>query len=174
VDTPPPDGPGAAKRIGEYVFGVLVVGLGIFTIVDTGTISVRNSANTLGPRAFPYAVGALLVATGIAVLIATLRGKFGEEEESEDVDANVKTDWLTVLKLVVFLVAHILLLDVLGWLIAAAILFAGAAWSLGARPWWKPVVVGVVLALVVQVAFGAGLGLSLPAGILEGVPLIDG
>ncbi|MBY8852124.1 tripartite tricarboxylate transporter TctB family protein, partial [Saccharothrix sp. MB29] len=111
--------------------------------------------------------------TGIAAIVATARGRLGEAEDAEDVDDSVRTDWLTVGKLVVVLVAHLLLIDPVGWPVAAVVLFAGAAWTLGAV-WWKALLVAVVLALVVQVVFAAGLGLSLPAGVFEGVPLLDG
>ena len=76
-------------------------------------------------------------------------------------------------KLVAVLVVHLVLIDVIGWPVAAALLFFGAAWSLGAV-WWRALVIAVVLAVVVQVVFAYGLGLSLPAGIFEGVPFLDG
>ncbi|PRY34860.1 tripartite tricarboxylate transporter TctB family protein [Umezawaea tangerina] len=175
VDSPTPTAdPVRGRQIEEYVFGGLIVVLGIFTLVEAGTIKVPASASSIGPRAFPYAVGVLLVATGLAAVVATVRGKFGEQEDAEDVDADARTDWLTVVKLLAFLVAHLVLIDLVGWPVAAMLLFAGAAWTLGARPWWKVLLIAVVLSLVIQVAFASGLGLSLPAGIFEGVPLLDG
>ncbi|TQM78130.1 putative tricarboxylic transport membrane protein [Saccharothrix saharensis] len=170
--TPGAERSGSAKAE-EYVFAGLVVALGVFTLVDATTIATRGSLGTVGPRAFPYAVGALLVATGVATIVATLRGRLGPAEDAEDVDTSVRTDWVTVAKLVAVLVAHLALIDVAGWPVAAVVLFFGAAWTLGAV-WWKALVVAVALALVVQALFASGLGLSLPAGVLEGVPLLDG
>ncbi|MCX2952937.1 tripartite tricarboxylate transporter TctB family protein [Lentzea sp. NEAU-D7] len=161
-----------AAKVEEYAFGGLVAAVGVFTLVDATTIAGRDD-NVVGPRAFPYAVGILLVVTGIAAIIATARGKLGQAEEAEDVDENVRTDWLTVAKLVAVLVAHLVLIDVIGWPVAAALLFFGAAWTLGAT-WWRALPIAVVLALLVQVVFAYGLGLSLPAGIFEGVPFLDG
>ncbi|GAA3464054.1 tripartite tricarboxylate transporter TctB family protein [Saccharothrix longispora] len=171
--TPPSGTATRSAKVEEYVFAALVVALGVFTLVDATTITARNQASGVGPRAFPYAVGALLVVTGVAAIVATARGRLGEAEDAEDVDDSVRTDWLTVGKLVVVLVAHLLLIDPVGWPVAAVVLFAGAAWTLGAV-WWKALLVAVALALVVQVVFAAGLGLSLPAGVFEGVPLLDG
>jgi putative tricarboxylic transport membrane protein len=162
-----------SAKVEEYVFGALVAALGVFTLVDATTIVTRGSMGTVGPRAFPYAVGVLLVVTGVAAIVATARGRLGPAEDAEDVDASVRTDWATVAKLVAVLVAHLALIDVAGWPVAAAVLFLGAAWTLGAV-WWKALVIAVVLALVVQVLFASGLGLSLPAGVFEGVPLLDG
>ncbi|ROP35293.1 tripartite tricarboxylate transporter TctB family protein [Saccharothrix texasensis] len=182
---PDPTAPGPASRDGvsagvsrsaraeEYVFGALVAALGVFTLVDATSIAVRGSTGTVGPRAFPYAVGVLLLVTGVAAIVATARGRLGAAQDAEDVDAAVRTDWATVVKLVAVLVAHLALIDVAGWPVAAAVLFFGAAWTLGAV-WWKALLVAVALALVVQVLFASGLGLSLPAGVFEGVPLLDG
>lgn len=161
-----------SEKVEEYAFGGLVAAIGVFTLVDATTIAARAD-NAVGPRAFPYAVGALLVATGLAAIIATARGKLGQAEEGEDVDADVRTDWVTVGKLVAVLIAHLVLIDIAGWPVAAAVLFFGAAWTLGAV-WWRALPIAVVLALVVQVVFASGLGLSLPAGIFEGVPFLDG
>ncbi|MET9230573.1 tripartite tricarboxylate transporter TctB family protein [Lentzea sp. NPDC003310] len=159
-------------KVEEYAFGGLVAAVGVFTLVDATTIAARDD-NVVGPRAFPYAVGVLLVVSGIVAIIATARGKLGQAEEGEDVDENVRTDWLTVAKLVAVLIAHLVLIDLVGWPVAAALLFFGAAWTLGAT-WWRALPIAVVLALVVQVVFAYGLGLSLPAGIFEGVPFLDG
>ncbi|ONI86633.1 hypothetical protein ALI22I_23630 [Saccharothrix sp. ALI-22-I] len=162
-----------SAKVEEYVFGGLVVALGVFTLVDATTITARGPLGSVGPRAFPYAVGALLVVTGVMAIVATLRGRLGPAEDAEDIDTSVRTDWATVAKLVAVLVAHLALIDLVGWPVAAMVLFFGAAWTLGAI-WWKALVVAVVLALVVQVVFASGLGLSLPAGVFEGVPLLDG
>ena len=157
----------------EYGFGGLVAAIGAFVLVDATTIASRGTDTSVGPRAFPYAVGALLIVTGIAAIVATARGKLGQAEDGEDVDTDGRTDWATVAKLVVVLVAHLALIDIAGWPVAATVLFFGAAWALGAV-WWRALIVAVVLALVVQVVFASGLGLSLPAGVFEGVPLLDG
>ncbi|MFT7839093.1 tripartite tricarboxylate transporter TctB family protein [Saccharothrix sp. BKS2] len=169
----PAPGPSRAARVEEGVFAGLVVALGVFTLVDTPSIPAVGQAGTVGPRAFPYAVAALLLVTGVATLVAVLRGRLGPAEDAEDVDPDARTDWATVAKLVAVLVAHLVLIEPLGWPVAGAVLFLGAAWTLGAV-WWKALPVAVVLALVAQVVFASGLGLSLPAGIFEGVPLLDG
>jgi putative tricarboxylic transport membrane protein len=178
---PPSDAPEPAdaglprRRWGELVLAAAIVALGVYVLVAAGSITVPTSTNTLGPRAFPYLVGGMLVAAGVVLVILVLSGRTGEEEGGEDVDPTVRTDWLTVVLLVVTLVVHVFVINVIGWPFAAAILFAGAAVILGARPWWRAALVGLVLGLVVQVIFGGLLGLSLPPGpLLEGVPFLHG
>ncbi|QUB98757.1 tripartite tricarboxylate transporter TctB family protein [Cellulosimicrobium cellulans] len=166
---------GPRRRPGELVVAGVTAALGVFVLLDAGTIVVPGSANTLGPRAFPYLVGALLLATGLVLLVAVWRGHGGQEEDSEDVDPDARTDWLTVGLLGAVLFVHVYAINLVGWPLAATLLFAGAAIVLGARPWWRAAVLGLVLALVIQVLFGGVLGLSLPPGpLLEGVTWFRG
>lgn len=154
----------------ETAFPVALLALGVFTLLGAGDITDPGSTNTVGPRAFPYAVGLLLVGSALALFASIATGHRGQAEEGEDVDVRVRTDWVTVAKLAGSFAALIVLVEPLGWPIAATVLFGGAAWSLGARPWWRPALVGAVLTVLIHVLFTQFLGLFLPAGPLEGVP----
>lgn len=163
---------GGRTRTWSWGEAAIVVGLfavGVFTLVESTTITVPGSANVLGPRAFPYAVGVLLIGASLALAFSLARGQHGSAEEGEDVDAGAPTDWVTVAKLVASFAALVLLIEPLGWPIAATVLFAGTAWALGARI-LRAAVVGAVLNVAIHVLFVQFLGLFLPAGPLEGVP----
>lgn len=169
-------GPAAAGRrsglASELAFPLALLLLGIFVLVGAAGIAVPLSANVMGPKVYPVAIGVLLLVVGGWLTVTILRGERGSEEGGEDVDASVPTDWPTVAKLAGSFAALVVLVEPLGWPIAATLLFGGAAFSLGARPWWRPLLVGLVLAFVIQVAFTQLLGLYLPAGPLEGVSLL--
>ncbi|MFF3027341.1 tripartite tricarboxylate transporter TctB family protein [Microbacterium sp. NPDC057944] len=158
-----PSARSSSLPVGELVFAVLMVGLGVFAVAGVFAIHVPLGA-TVGPRVFPIFVSAILLASAVAVLVGVLRGKRGAAEEGEDIDTSLPTDWLTLAKLAGLIVAHLLLIEPLGWAPAAAVLFGGVAWSLGAKKWWMAFLVGILLALVVQIVFGGLLGLSLPWG----------
>ena len=164
-----------ARPLGELIFAGMIICIGIVGFVAGAQIPTPPSAGVVGPRVFPFIVSAIMVAIGIGLLFQLLRGHTGAAEEGEDIDPDVKTDWLTVGKLVGFLGIHIALIVPLGWPVAAAVLFFGAAWSLGAKPWWRNAVIAVVLALILQFVFAGLLGVSLPAGfLLEGVEIFNG
>lgn len=155
---------GAARAaLPDLVVALGVVALGVVTVLDARRINVPLSANVVGPRVVPYAVGGALVAAGLAVLAGTLRGRRAEPEGGEDVDLAAPTDWLTLAKVVIGFALHVLLVDTIGWALAGALLFAIVAWALGANP-VRATVVGVVLGFVVQTAFVSGLGVTLPLG----------
>lgn len=148
---------------GELVFAALMVALGVFALAGVFTIHVPAGAQ-VGPTVFPLFVSVLLLGSAVAVLVGVLRGHRGVPEEGEDVDQSLPTDWLTLLKIVALVVAHLLLIEPLGWAPAAALLFGGVAWALGAGRWWMALLIGAVIAVMVQVVFGGLLGLSLPWG----------
>jgi putative tricarboxylic transport membrane protein len=82
---------------------------------------------------------------------------------------NAFSDWRALGTVLVSLVLFIVLLRPVGWIIAAALLFWGVSYALGAR---RPVFdasVALVMSSLIQLIFGAGLGLNLPAGFLEGI-----
>ena len=166
-----------AERTGvavpDAIVALAVVALGVFTVVDSRRITVPLSANVVGPRVFPYAVGAALVLAGLAVLVGALRGQRAEPEAGEDVDAAARTDWLTVAKVTVAFGVHVAVVDSLGWALAGALLFAGVAWALGGS-WWRSLLIGLALGFLIQIAFVDGLGVSLPAGVFDGVKFLDG
>jgi putative tricarboxylic transport membrane protein len=63
----------------------------------------------------------------------------------------------------------VLTISFLGWAVSGALLFVGCAWSLGSRTLVRDVIVGVVLSVASWYFFHEGLGVILPAGILDGV-----
>lgn len=166
----------APRPIGEYVFAGVCAAIALYVIIGAGFVRTPpGSANVLGPRVFPYLVGALLLAASIAVLVGVVRGQRGEAEEGEDVDPDASTDWLTVVKLSVFFLSQLVLIELIGWPFSVMVLFSGAAWALGAKRWWMGVLIGLGLGFATQLIFGVWLGLSLPAGpILNWIPIFHG
>ncbi len=165
---------GAARAVApDVVVAAGVVLLGAATLLGATRITVPLSSNVVGPRVFPYAVGVALLISGAAVLVDALRGRLGAPEEGEDVDADAPTDWVSLAKIVAAFAAHIAVVDVVGWALAGALLFALVAWSLGAHI-GRAALVGVVLGFTVQALFVSALGVTLPAGPFEGVTLLDG
>ncbi len=65
------------------------------------------------------------------------------------------------------LVVHIALLEILGWLLAGALLFWIVAYAFGARAHLRDAIVALSISAAVQVGFSFGLGLNLPGGFLE-------
>lgn len=152
----------------QFGLAVVLALVGLYTIIDARGLNV-GFGDPVGPRVFPYAIGTFMVALAVLLAVATARGDVPQAEEGEDVDLTTPPDWLTVAKLVGILVLNILLVNVLGWAITGALLFAGCAWALGSRTLLRDLIVGAVMAVASWYFFYVGLGVPLSPGILDGI-----
>ena len=161
-----------SRLAGRSELGVaLLLGVvGVVVLVDAAGIHAPYSqADPVGPRTVPFLVAALLLVCAVGLAVNVLRGGHGEAEEGEDVDLTAPTEWRVVLPLVGTFVANVLLIDVLGWVISGAVLFWGSSWALGSRHPVRDAVISLALSLATFYGFYLGLGVLLPAGVLEGV-----
>ena len=164
--TPPPRPVVDTAQYGMAVFLAVAGGY----IVYNGT-QMRSSASKdfLPPSTFAYVVGAALLVLSVLLAIATARGDAPEAEDGEDVDLSSGSDVRTLALLAAVLCVNVLFIEPLGWPVTGAILFTGAAWVLGSRHWVRDIAIGVALSFGTFYAFYLGLGVPLPAGILNGV-----
>ena len=169
-DDRPVAAPGEEPRrdLAQLGLAAVTAVVGAYTIYDASTLQV-GFADPVGPRIFPYAIGAGLLITSVLLVLAALRGDVPEAEGGEDVDLHVKADWVMVAKLVGIIGVTIATVGFLGWAISGAILFAGSTWALGSRTLVRDVLVGCVLSVASWYAFYVGLGIPLSAGILDGI-----
>ena len=152
----------------QYLLAAALLAVGVYTIIDARGLNV-GFGDPVGPRVFPYVIGTGMVVLSVLLAVATARGDVAESEPGEDIDLTTPPDWLTVGKLVGVLVLNLLLVNLLGWAITGALLFAGAAWALGSRTLVRDLLVGAVLSVSSWYFFYVGLGVELTPGILDGV-----
>ncbi|MFI6507381.1 tripartite tricarboxylate transporter TctB family protein [Streptosporangium sp. NPDC050855] len=165
----PSTGPGRSWRRPELGLAALVLALGAFVIVGTADVGTAGAALGPGPRFFPVLVGGAMLLTGLCYVIDVLRGGHGDPEEAEDADTGVRADWRTVALVSVIFLAFAGLLDLLGWIVAGALLFFGLSVTLGAAHRARAAVIAILLSTATYLAFVKGLGVTLPAGLLSGV-----
>lgn len=157
---------GRSLRVGEALFGGLVVGLGLFIVMETAALQVAPSHATIGPRLFPYLVATGLLIVGALMLSQALFGHIAHER-------GVELDWMAIVIVTGGLIVQILLIERVGWVIATTLLFVAVARAFGSRRWLLNIAIGVTLTLLILLVFNWGLGLSLPVGtLLE--PLFEG
>lgn len=154
----------------QYLVCAVMLLVGGFMIFDGVTLEAGFAkVDPVGPRFFPIAIGVVLIALSVILAVAISRGSVGEADAGEDVDPTTPGDWKTVGLLVGLFIAVIVLVLPLGWVIVGTLLFAGAATILGNHHYVRNVVIGLALSLVSFYAFYSGLGIPLPAGILDGI-----
>jgi putative tricarboxylic transport membrane protein len=149
--------------------GLLVV-VGVLVLYDASQLSTTAAQNgPVGPKAVPYAVGGLLLLTAVLLAVDVLRGGHGESESGEDVDLEHGVDWRGLGLLVLVFLGASLAIPYAGFPIAGAALFWGTTLVLGSRRWLWDAVVALTVGFGGYLVFTSSLGISLPAGVLQGV-----
>ena len=162
----------ASRLKGRSELGVaaLLGAVGALVLIDAARLVVPYSqSDPVGPKALPMIVGGLLLICAVLLAVNVLRGGRGEAEAGEDVDLTHPSDWKTVLPLAGAFIANILLIDWAGWVISGTVLFWGSVWALGSRHYVRDGLISLALSLLTFYGFYLGLGIALPAGLLEGI-----
>lgn len=160
----------ALKGRAELGVALLLGAAGVVVFLDANRLVVPYSqSDPVGPKTVPFIVAGLLIACAVLLAINVLRGGKGEAEGGEDVELGHPADWKTVLPLAGAFILNILLIDVAGWVISGTVLFWGSVLALGSRHYIRDGIISVALSLLTFYGFYLGLGIALPAGLLEGI-----
>ena len=162
--------PARSVDTAQYIVCAVLVAVGAFLIYDALTLAAGFAkVDPVGPRMFPIVIGIGLIVLAIMLAIAIPRGSTGEEEGGEDIDTSIAGR-----------LAHG---GAAGRVVRRDDRVGGAAGlgdhrdaavrrggnDPGQQAYVRNVMIGVVLAVGSFYAFYSGLGIPLPAGILDGI-----
>lgn len=162
----------ATALTGRAELGVaLLLGVaGVVVFLDANRLVVPYSqSDPVGPKTVPFIVAGLLIVCAVLLAVNVLRGGKGEAEGGEDIELGHPADWKTVLPLAGAFILNILLIDWAGWVISGTVLFWGCVLALGSRHYIRDGLISIALSLLTFYGFYLGLGIALPAGLLEGI-----
>ena len=188
ADTPDEAAPGPDRGI-LIVAGVLLVIAGLLIY---GNLTMKVSDNgAFGPQTFPWIVAGICLLGAALIVIETLRhprpAPSTPEQDAmsgvsvlhdpfdETVAPQLKADadevpkgvnWMKLGTALAALIGFTLILEPVGWLISATLLFWAMSVALGGRRHITGLIMGLGLASMIQVVFSGLLGMSLPAGLL--------
>ncbi|MDT0170793.1 tripartite tricarboxylate transporter TctB family protein [Pseudarthrobacter sp. BRE9] len=158
------------KGRSELGVALLLGAAGVLVFLDAnGLVTPYSKSDPVGPKTVPFIVAGMLVVCAVLLAVNVLRGGKGEAEGGEDVDLTHPADWKTILPLAGAFILNILLIDWAGWVISGTILFWGSVLALGSRRYVRDGLISVALSLLTFYGFYLGLGIALPAGLLEGI-----
>ncbi|WP_344135223.1 tripartite tricarboxylate transporter TctB family protein [Saccharopolyspora halophila] len=149
----------ARRGVEHWVLPALVIAVGCLLVVGGFRLPLPLNVGYLGPQWFPIGVGTALIVLGGSL-------PFQREAEAEPGSGEPEDDWRAFGTVVTTLVAHVVLLTLVGWIPAGIALFWGVARALGGRRGLFDLGVAAVVSCTVQFAFSAGLGIALPVGAL--------
>jgi putative tricarboxylic transport membrane protein len=155
---------------GPRLFALALLALGLLALVGALQIHQGGGYSAVGPRVFPLAVAAGLLALSLIFLLRTTVLPDTDLAERAAAEEAV-THWWTVGMLAAALVLYVFALGTLGYVVATALFYAAGAWILGSRAGRagtaRSLFIGLVLGAVIYVAFTRLLGVRLPAGVLD-------
>ncbi|WP_432497728.1 tripartite tricarboxylate transporter TctB family protein [Kineococcus gypseus] len=168
-----------APARGSFAMAAVVTGFALYLTHGLVVMDTAGDADGPGPRFFPVLVLVLAWVVAVGLALDAVRERraaragrglghgAAEEDGGGDGEAGTApTDWRSVALVAGTFAVFTAVLVPLGWLVAGTWLFWGTAQALGSRRRLFDLGVALAVASVVQLVFGAGLGLNLPAGVL--------
>ncbi|CAI8737567.1 tripartite tricarboxylate transporter TctB family protein [Pseudomonas chlororaphis] len=153
----------------RVVLSQLAIGLGLIAISLVLVIGALRFPPEmgfviLGAHVYPCAVGAFLGAVGLLLSYQACTGGLRElaasgddSDDSAQPGGRLGAAWVTA-----GLVAIAVLISLIGFVLAAGLLFACSARGFGSRRPLRDLAIGIALTLPIYWLFNAGLGVALP------------
>ena len=161
---PAPGSSAPSRATGALVVPGVMGLMSTLLVIGIVTMDVAPDGDFPGPRFFPT-----ILAVAGYLLTAALVVHFVRQPDLADREGyRTYSDWTAFAWVAGGFLGFAILLDVLGWVIAAALLFWCATRAFRSVRPLTDLGVGLTLSSVVYLVFGTGLGLPLPSGILGG------
>jgi putative tricarboxylic transport membrane protein len=163
----------AAK--GELVFTSFLFLAGIVVLTDTALLRETGVLSYVSPKIFAFAVGFMLTVLPIVQIIQVLRGNLGVPEGIEGGEVSETVNWFSLALAIGALVFYVTFIEILGFIIAAGVLFMGLAYALGATKILRTALIAFSVSIIVFFSFTQLLQVPLPLGFdfLTGNASID-
>lgn len=171
-------GPGLAALLKGLTMPLVLVAFATYLVIGILSMRVPEGAAFPGPQFFPgiiaaglYAFAAVLAVGAVREVRATpdaLTAELEAERTGEEAPRPVRVDLRSFAWVVLSFLAFAFLLEVLGWILAAGLLFWCVSRAFGATRPLRGLIVGLTLSSLAYIGFDMALGMPLPSGILGG------
>ena len=155
------EGGGRRAAVGDLAVAAALAALGVFMLWEVSAFPVSPGYARVGPRVFPALVAAGLIAIGFWLAWEAWRSQAPSDAGEPPVD------WAAFVWVLGGLLREAALLERIGFVLAAALLFVMAARGFGSRRLLLDAAIGLGVAVIAYIGFTRGLGLGIPAGPLS-------
>ena len=143
----------------DSVCGLILLAFGTGVAIEAQRIN-DPGADVIGPGAFPFVLGLIIAACGLALCVRAVSAARSDENGLRP------ARWLVLAAALLLLIAYTHSLAWLGFVLATALFVAVCLTLLGERRLVRLALTGIVASLMIFVIFGLGLGVDLPKGWL--------
>jgi putative tricarboxylic transport membrane protein len=153
----------------DLAVSVAVAGLGLAILVMTGSIRNGIARDVVGPRAVPYAIGAMLLLGGLVLSVRRLRrmnagNGFVVPEEGAGDNPDYPASALRVVFIMALSAIYAAVLMPLGYLLATPPFVALCFVAMGERRWIYTIAIPLVWTVTTYVLFAQLLSVRIPVG----------
>lgn len=153
--------PAARIRWRQLALGLFLLTVAALLGAGAARFPVDKGYAVLGPQVFPFAVAAFLGLVSAMLCWQSVSGGFHQLEDAGD--APSRAQWTGAAWVSLGILGNAALINHLGFVFSAALLFCAAARGFGSRRPARDLAIGIALTLPVFWLFTKGLGLNLPA-----------
>lgn len=167
-------------RYKEIILGLLMLALAFFYLYHSTLIRTRSTVS-VSAKLVPEILGCMVVVLGICQIVAGVRYLARARREAAEngaapvfVGSEEWRDALPVALTFAVILLYAVFYERLGFVVSSTLCMFAQMWILTPKSKFRPglfLAISLVVAVVVYVAFRQGLNLSLPAGVLEGLPI---
>lgn len=151
----------------DLMVGLFVLGLAVLCFWQAVAIPTSPVYAQVGPKFVPYLVAAFMGALGIGLTLNALRG--GWTADIPEVAEAPPTNWRALILVGAGLIVNLVLIEPLGFVVAASAQFVLVAAGFGSRKPVRDLAIGLVVTFGAYIGFEKVLGVNIGAGILEGL-----
>jgi putative tricarboxylic transport membrane protein len=156
------EGGGRRASLGHLVIAAALVLLGIFMLWETFSIPVAVTYARVGPRLFPGLVAGGLILNGLWLALEA------RHAPNPIAMGEPPVYWPAVAWVSAGILLEAALLERIGFVLSATLLFTFTARGFGSRAALRDAAIGFVLSLIAYLGFTYGLDLNLPK-----IPLLN-
>ena len=167
-------------RYKEIILGVLMIALASFYLYHATLIKTRSTVS-VSAKLIPEILGVMVAVLGVLQLIAGVKYLIDVKRQDREngtpstfISSLEIRDAVPVILTFIVILGYVLSFEWLGFVVSSTLCMFIQMWILTPKGKFRPfmfLAISLIVACVVYVAFRKGLSLSLPAGLLEGLPI---
>lgn len=159
----------AGSLFRALIMPLVLAAFATYLLIGMLTMEVPESAAFPGPRFFPAIIaGVIYFLVALETIGVFRRWSSGTLPTTDPDGAPSHFSWSSLAWVVGGFLVFTLLLEFLGWILGAALLFWCVARGFGSKRPLFSLIVGLTVSSVAYIGFDMALGLSLPSGLLGG------
>lgn len=146
----------------QLAIGVGVIAIGLILVIGALRFPPEMGFVILGAHVYPSAVALFLAGVGVVLSYQAITGGFRNLSDGNEAGGTVDNGKSGAAWVTAGIVSIALLINVVGFVLAAALLFVCAARGFGSRQPLRDLAIGIALTLPIYWLFNTGLGVALP------------